>query len=60
MSRTEEFDFGRKPEEYMISGALMRGRITREEAADLDPEGFGHLLDNSKVKEIKLNRRRKR
>jgi hypothetical protein len=58
MGRNDEFQTGRQPEEWMISGALMRGRITGEEAADLDPQNFGHLTDKSKVKEIKLGKKK--
>jgi hypothetical protein len=60
MGRNDEFQVGRQPDEWMISSALMRGRITSEEAADLDPQNFGHLTDKSKVKEIKVKRSRKK
>jgi hypothetical protein len=58
MGRNDEFHVGKQPDEWMISGALMRGRITGEEAADLDPQNFGHLVDKSKVKEIKLGKKK--
>ena len=40
------------PSESDISYALRHGKITREEAAALDPKKFKILLDNSKTKTI--------
>jgi hypothetical protein len=51
---TSDASVGKQPEEWMIIKALSHGRVSKEEAADLDPKNFGHLLDNSKVKEIKI------
>jgi hypothetical protein len=40
------------PSESDISYALRHGKITKEEAAALDPKKFKILLDNSKTKTV--------
>lgn len=53
MGRKDEFSIGNSgmtPSESDISYALRHGRITKEEAADLDPSKFNILLDDSKTR----------
>lgn len=42
----------RTTSESDISYALRQGKITKQEAAAIDPKKFGILLDNSKTKTI--------
>jgi hypothetical protein len=44
-----------KPNESDISYALRHGRITKEEAAALDPKKFKILLDDSKTRRFNFN-----
>jgi hypothetical protein len=46
---------GLKPNESDISYALRHGRITKEEAAALDPKKFKILLDDSKTRRFNFN-----
>jgi len=44
-----------KPNEFDISYALRHGKITKEEAAALDPKKFKILLDDSKTRRFNFN-----
>jgi hypothetical protein len=46
---------GSTPKESDISYALRHGRITKEEAAALDPKKFKILLDDSKTRRFNFN-----
>jgi len=46
---------GLKPNESDISYALRHGKITKEEAAALDPKKFKILLDDSKTRRFNFN-----
>jgi hypothetical protein len=46
---------GSTPNESDISYALRHGRITKEEAATLDPKKFKILLDDSKTRRFNFN-----